>query len=269
MELQSEKENGRMSNMSLHCIGDSHTSFFTGYNMIQREYPCVGKSVVTKITTYRIGAPLAYNLCEKKSKSQSREKLFEIINKLDCKKDLILLSFGEIDCRAHLKKHAEKRDISLLEIVHECLQRYLIVIKEIQQKGFKVVVWNAIPTAMGLEDNLSEYPYYGNYLERNNLCILFNEELRKYSIEFNFFYLGTYEKIINKKLITNDKYYFDKVHLSSKLLPLVLKKVKNKFPCLKIKRSEFFKIKARYVCFILGIDKKIDRIITSIRRNNF
>ena len=254
--------------MKLHCIGDSHTSFFTGYNVIQPEYPGIGKSLISNILTYRIGAPLAYNLCEVNSKSKSREKLFEIINKFDCKNDIILLSFGEIDCRAHLKKNAEKRNISSSEVVHECLKRYLIVINEIKQKGFKVVIWNAVPTAMGLEDNKSEYPYYGSYVDRNNLCVLFNEELEKLSKQHDFLYLGIFKRIISKKLVTNDKYYFDKVHLSSKLLPVVLSKISQEFPSLIFKPLELVKIKARYIFFRLGIDKKIDKIVTSIRRKN-
>ena len=134
-----------MSSMNLHCIGDSHTAFFTGYNKIQPEYPQSFKSIVKNIYTYRLGSSLAYNLCEPHSRTKSRQKLFEIIDTLHYKTDILLLSFGEVDCRAHVIKQAELKNITMEDAVKECALRYLSVIKELKEfDTYSVVIQNAL-----------------------------------------------------------------------------------------------------------------------------
>lgn len=266
MELQLEKGNGKMSNRNLHCIGDSHTAFFTGYNIIQPEYPETLKSLAKNIYTYRLGSPLAYNLCEINSKTKSNEKLFEIIRTLNCDTDIVLLSFGEVDCRAHLIKQVEIKSTTIDEAVHGCVNRYLLVIKKILELNFKVIVWNAVPTAMGFENEKFEYPYYGSFEERNKACILFNEELKKKSSEIGFYFIAAYKKIINRNFTTNDKYYFDKIHLSSKLLPLAIKTITQAIPEFGITKIELLKIKTRILLNTIGIENRTDKFINKIKK---
>ena len=255
-----------MFKMNLHCIGDSHTAFFTGYNIIQPEYPKVLQSIPQNIYTYRLGSPLAYNLCEPNSKTQSNEKLFEIINKLNYRTDIVLLSFGEVDCRAHVIKQAEIKNITIDEAVHECVSRYLIVIKKILELNFKVVIWNAVPTAMGFENVKFEYPYYGSFEERNKACILFNEELQKKATEIGFHFIAVYKKIINKNFTTNNEYYFDKIHLSNKLLPVALKNISEAIPGFGIPKLELLKIKTRILLNAIGIESTTDKFINKIKK---
>jgi hypothetical protein len=259
-------ENGKMFNMNLHCIGDSHTAFFTGYNNIQPEYPKASKSFAKNIFTYRLGSSLAYNLCEPDSKTKSNVKLFEILSTLNCTTDIVLLSFGEVDCRAHVIKQAELKNITIDEAVHECVNRYLLVIKRILNLNFKVIVWNAVPTSMGFENVQMEYPYYGTFEERNKACILFNEELQKKSIVLGFYFIDVYRKIINKNFTTNNKYYFDKIHLSNKLLPSTINNINNVIPQFSITKIELLKIKIRILLKEIGIEKRTDKLINSIKK---
>jgi hypothetical protein len=215
-----------VSRKVIHCIGDSHTSFFTGDNKIQPEYPTIGYSVISNILTYRIGAPLAYNLCEKNSNSKSNQKLFEIVEKIDSKNSILLLSFGEIDCRAHLLKQAALQNKELDIILNECIERYIKVIHQLRSMGFIVCVWNAIPTAMGLENVSYEYPYFGNFVERNKITAKFNNKLIENQVKYDFQFYGVFEKIIAPDWSTNEKYYFDKIHLNNIMLPEVLKQIR-------------------------------------------
>jgi hypothetical protein len=249
--------------MRIHCIGDSHTSFFTGRNEIQAEYPAIVKSIVSKIFTYRLGAPLAYTLCEKNTKYRSNEKLFEILGTLNPQEDAILLCFGEIDCRAHLIKQAQIRDIGIGEIIEECVRRYLEVILKIKALGFNVGVWNAIPTAMGFEDETLEYPYFGTYLERNKTAFGFNEKLKEYAAIHGFQYYGVFDKIINSNWETDDKYYFDKIHLNSGILPYVLKAIRKANKRHRISGLDIFRVKVRYYLYLLNRTQFFIRIRTA------
>jgi hypothetical protein len=255
-----------MFKMNLHCIGDSHTAFFTGYNTIQPEYPKTLQSISKNIYTYRLGSPLAYNLCEPNSKTKSNEKLFEIINTLNYKTDIVLLSFGEVDCRAHVIKQADIKNITIDEAVYECVNRYLLVINKIVELNFKVIVWNAVPTAMGFENEKFEYPYYGSFEERNKACILFNEALQKKSVELGFYFIAVYKKIINKNFTTNDKYYFDKIHLSNRLLPYTINNITHAIPQFRITKMELLKIKTRIFLNTIGIENTTDKFINKIKK---
>lgn len=252
------------SHIKLHCIGDSHTAFFTGYNKIQPAYPEVVCGIAKNVFTYRLGSPLAYNLCESDSTLKSKEKVFSILQTLNPQEDIILLSFGEVDCRAHLIKQSELNNLTIAESVHICVERYLKVVEEILKMQFRVVVWNAVPTSYGFEDIDFEYPYYGTYVERNLACILFNEALKKRSVELGFYYLGVYELIINKELFSMPKYYFDRIHLSNRLLPLVFKLLQKEFPNLEINSQEVFKIKIRGLLFRIGIEHYAEKFITRL-----
>ncbi len=229
--------------MKLHCIGDSHTAFFTGYDKIQSEYPEIVFSIVSNILTYRIGAPLAFNLCEKVSKENSNKKLFAILKSLNIQEDFILLCFGEIDCRAHIIKQAEITNKSIEEVIENCINRYVSVVLEIKKMGFRVGVWNAIPSAIGINNPNSEFPYYGKDLERNIVTKKFNERLAFFSINNQFNYWQIFDLLVDENLKTREKYYFDKVHLNSKLLPITLSKIVKDLPMLNFRKQDIFKIK--------------------------
>jgi FkbM family methyltransferase len=246
---------GKRLAMKIHCIGDSHTSFFTGYNRIQPEYPEIVPGVVKNIRTYRLGAPLAYTLCETGTKYKSQEKLFTILDSLNPRIDFILLCFGEIDCRAHLIKQAEIQNRAVTEVVDECVKRYVNVIMKIKDLGFQVGVWNAIPTAMGFENEFLEYPYYGNYVDRNRVAFNFNNRLKEYASTCGFQYFGVFDKIIDSHWVTDDRYYFDKIHLNSKILPYILKAMRRSNKNLGISYVSILNVKAIFYQYLL--DKKI------------
>jgi len=48
--------------MIINCIGDSHASFFSGFDCIIPEWPQNGNCYFKNIKAYRIGPVLAYSL---------------------------------------------------------------------------------------------------------------------------------------------------------------------------------------------------------------
>ena len=251
--------------MKIHCIGDSHTSFFSGYNFIQAEFPEIGKSIVRNIFTYRIGAPLAYNLCDWESNSRSHEKLLKILTTLKPKEDFILLCFGEIDCRAHIIRQAEISGIEISAVVAECVTRYLKVILEIKSKKFDVGVWNVIPTAISIESQNPEFPHYGNYVQRNKVSFMFNEKMKEYSCQHGFYYFGIFGKLIKKNWVTREKYYLDKIHLNTKALPYTLKGMQSQNKNFNIRNIDILQVRISNCFFFFHQNDRTNRFF-SIRK---
>jgi hypothetical protein len=205
----------------IHCIGDSHASFFSGYDRIQPGYPEPSDNKYPFFTCYRLGAVLAYNLPRSGTKEQGREKLLQLLSALP-QNATVLLCFGEIDCRCHLLKQAEVQGKPIDDIVTTCIESYFRAIDEIVEKGFEVIVWNAVPSS---NTNNEEYPVYGSLEARNKCTVLFNRHLEKECKSRNLFFLSIYQKLLDKDLKTDFIYYFDSIHLGQLAMPMVLQEL--------------------------------------------
>ena len=220
-------------NNVIHCLGDSHTSFFSGSNNIQPLWPKESDDGIPLFKTCRIDASLAYNLCKTDTSTHGREKLFSILAHID-KNDIILLSFGEVDCRVHLVKQALLQDKSIEEIVKECTERYFSVIREITNLGYTVIIWGAIPTSTSETPISQDYPSFGTCLERNRATKLFNEYLGELAQNNNVPMLSFFHELTETNGLTKRSFLMDKTHLSQKIMPLVIKKLHSLFPEMKM-----------------------------------
>ncbi|OQP66903.1 hypothetical protein A3860_00600 [Niastella vici] len=214
------------------CIGDSHASFFAGKDMIQKEYPDPSINAIPFLEGIRLGPVLAYSLHKENTTNCGREKLFEIVAKLDKEQASILFCFGEIDCRFHIIKQAERQGISLEEGVRNCVDSYFKVIKEVKDLGFDVFVWNAIPTSY-LNQN-PEYPHYGNHQQRNLCTRCFNDMLKSKCNNHGIVFVDVFDALVVKRLFTKEHYLFDGVHLGQIAMPLFLREIKQYFPQIKL-----------------------------------
>ncbi len=215
--------------MNLHCIGDSHCSFFLGYNIIPKEYPFIAKSLHENIFCYRLGASLAYSINKFETSIKSREKLELIVSKLNPQKDIIILSFGEIDCRAHILKQAFLKNVDSTVIVKSCIKNYLEIIDFIEAKKFKIIIWNAIYSANSVFNNEDlEFPFFGKVEERNRVTKEFNTELSFKLLSRSSYFLTISDLIIDKMTgFTLDTFYFDVIHLNNKLFLHALTEINN------------------------------------------
>lgn len=220
----------------IYCIGDSHISFFSGKDKIQPLWPKPCLYALPYFESYRLGPSLAYNLCRNNTVSMGRERLYEVICKQIPKGSHVLFCFGEIDCRAHILKQAEKQKIRLENVIKECVVRYFSVIKEIKNMGYYPVVWNVIPptSRMDLRPETHEYPTYGSQNRRNEVTVLFNRYLDKLCNESNIPMISIYDKLVDNKGNAKSDFYIDDIHLSQKAMPLVLEVVERYFPEIRI-----------------------------------
>lgn len=96
----------------IHCIGDSHSSFFSGTWDIQPEWPGKAADRLPGVFSCRLGAATAHNFIDPGSSTRSGERLWEALGAVPATPDhLVLLSFGEIDCRVHLPRLHEKTGV--------------------------------------------------------------------------------------------------------------------------------------------------------------
>jgi len=214
-----------LKNRILHCIGDSHASFFSGYDKIQPIYPDPSENRYLNIISYRLGPVLAYNLTNTNSTSRGREKLLDILKTKVKPDDYILLSFGEIDCRYHIIKNSIKLNISVEEGVLRCVNRYLKVIKEVMSFGSKVIVFGPIASAADGGTINPNFPRSGTCQERNIVTQLFNEILINRSNEIGFLFISLFTNLVDENLKTKTEYYMDEAHLSQQMFPSFLDKI--------------------------------------------
>lgn len=218
-----------MNKTVLHCIGDSHASFFSGSDVMQPVFPDVARNYIPCFRSYRVGAATAYNLVKEKSQSKGREKVFEILNSIE-KGSEVLLVFGEIDCRVHVLSQVEKQNGTIDVVVEKIVDRYVTFAKEVKEKGYKVSLWGVIGSTdhVGSFGKEHEYPAVGSMVERNKVTKLFNEKLEKKAKKFGLGFVSIFDSLVNKEFVTNKTFYTDEVHLSQKVMLLAIKKIEER-----------------------------------------
>jgi hypothetical protein len=208
----------------IHCIGDSHADFFSGWNFVGPAYPKIGRGRLVFFQSYRLDAVLAYSLCKSDTGMRGREKLMELAKTKLPPGSRLMLCFGEIDCRAHLLKQAELRQVPIEEVVRECVDRYFGVIQEIRALGFQIFIWNVVASSRYV-DLYQEFPTFGDCLERNQATRLFNDYLKGLCEKNNIIFVSIFNKLINKRGLTKMSYYMDSIHLSQTAMPLALREL--------------------------------------------
>ena len=229
--LQQLRIHRKKHKLVIHCIGDSHVTFFSGRNSTQKGWPKKSFDKYSFLKSYWFGAVLAYNLCVFKTRNKGREKLLYLLDHILPLGSKVLFCFGEIDCRAHLLKQAEITGESIQEITRKCVDRYFSVIKETKERGFEVLVYNVIPSGILENTNKIQFPYYGTNLERNNVSKFFNKYLKHKLNKYNITFIDIFDKLVSENYETNLGYYLDDgVHLSQKVMPYFLNELFKNYP---------------------------------------
>ena len=213
----------------IHCIGDSHTSFFSGVDRIQPSWPATSCDQLPWFKTHHIGPALAYNLTKSGTTSQGRESLFEVIASQASPGDYILLSFGEIDCRVHLVKQAHKKTVPLEAAVDACLDEYFKVVREIMALGYKVIVYNITPPrfskkhrGVDYEKSEAELVAVGTWEQRQKAATLFNAGAKHRCETSRAKFLETTHHLIDKRGRLMPFFLMDNVHLAQRAMPATL-----------------------------------------------
>ncbi len=188
---------------SVYVIGDSHVGVFEG----QKNF-----------LVHKVGSATAYNLNKSDSTTQSGIRLFEALRKVR-PGDIVLFSFGEIDCRIHIyyqfKKLGERIPISTL--IKKTVANYRDVLQVVADRGVNFCVYG-IPPA-GKQENNYEYPFYGDAATRAQIYQEFNDELRKMCEASGFRFIDVLSKVKDQDgLISVEFASPDGVYLSSKVV---------------------------------------------------
>ena len=184
-------------------IGDSHTYFLDNLENI---FIC------------HLGPVTAHNLCEDNSSTRGRIKLFNVIKQLNSNISILGLSFGEIDIRVHIIKSALKNNISIEEALIITSRRYLSVVSEIIDMGFKVILigphssgnWYINPEIPHGEESST----IGKVEDRNQSITLWNKILKDFaSINKNCFFASLSDLFIDPNtLLTRNEFLSDGCH---------------------------------------------------------
>jgi len=209
----------------LHCIGDSHASFFSGQEERQPAWPKKANDIIPSFRTYKVGPSLAYSLCESKTKTRGREKLFKILKQIPDQSN-VMLCFGEIDCRAHVMKRVEQTKKSPASVVQTIVKRYFSVVMEIVKiNKFRVFVWNVIPSSYLNKLRQNRWPVYGTVQERNKITKIFNDLLKERCDTNDIPFIDVFDHFVDG-LMTKKEFYHDDVHFSQRTMPIVLEELK-------------------------------------------
>lgn len=225
----------------IYCIGDSHVNLFSGYDHLQKKWPHPSRDRLPQFKVYRVGAGLAYNLRELGTTMGTRERLLKAIETIPPESQ-ILLCFGEIDCRFHLIRHAEKTSKNWDDVAEECAARYFEGLQVLIEKRFKVSVYNVIPSARQSKID-KKFPTTGTCLERNKMTQLFNAALREKCSQKGLPFVESFESLINQKGLTKSLYYLDKVHLAQRALPHIMRAIENALPDFKFEKPKYHSIR--------------------------
>ena len=212
----------------IHCIGDSHVSLFSGVDYLQNPLPHPSVDKLPQFRVHRIGPGLAYNLCKEGTTTRSRERMIEILEGLT-KGSRVMLSFGEVDCRAHLIQQAEKSGQDWNSITQSCAHRYIEGAEIVKEMGFQLIIYNVIPSSRHTKPGKA-YPTSGSCLERNEITILFNQAVAQICHDKGTPFIQTFFKLVNDSKLTRSIYYFDKIHLSQRALPLTVSALAQTLP---------------------------------------
>jgi hypothetical protein len=196
----------------IHVIGDSHVVPFRGS---------------MPFLVHHLGAATAYNLNKKNSSTKSNEKLFKVIDKLS-RKDIVMLSFGEIDCRIHIyyqhKKNNERHSIS--ELIDRTISNYGEVMAQLRERGVNFCVYCVSPAAN--VGNEYKYPFYGTAEIRSQINRMFNEKLGAFCRSNGYKFIDIYDRVSDKDGLMLKEYAGDDIHLNRKAVRLVRGELRDK-----------------------------------------
>ena len=219
-------------------VGDSHTSFFSGHDIINFCHLKNGinncRDDIENFITFHVGPALAYNLNRYNSSNKAREKIEYLLDKKYLKSgDTVLLCFGCIDTSVHLLKHIQGPDFNegVKQASEIIINNYFEFIDKLQALGLKIYLWAALPQEKFVPEELDES------IKRNKAVKIYNELLNIRAEKSDIKVLSVFDNLINEDFTMKQQYFLDGAHLNQKAWEFALDEVK------KIDILKDFKIK--------------------------
>ena len=218
-------------NNTIIVIGDSHTYFFSGQEVIRPRKIAYHHGVINssenllpKFSPIHIGPVLAYNANKYGTKTRGREKVEYLIKKRMIERGAqVLFCYGEIDIRNHVVRQASNQGIAMERVVDEVLANYLSFLVSMRDEGFRVACWGPTPSFSDTGKPNDEFPVHGDEIMRNRATLYFNEQLKKMCQQNNVGFVSIAEKLIDERGRIKQDFFVDGCHLSQKAWSLVAK----------------------------------------------
>ncbi|WP_424358258.1 SGNH/GDSL hydrolase family protein [Methanocella sp. MCL-LM] len=213
----------------IYVIGDSHSWAFKN----QRSF-----------IIRNIGPATAYNLVNRNSTIQSYRKLLKAVEKIDRKKDYVILTFGEIDCRVHFYNQYMKNNgkVSMDKLMDTTIENYGQVLSELRARGVNFLVYGVLPAARDVvryppyatkkireevvNSFKSNYHYQASPEMRSYINRRFNQKLKAYCLAHQYKYLDIYPVVADKQGFVRDEFVADEIHVNGRIMPYVKEMLK-------------------------------------------
>jgi hypothetical protein len=162
----------------IYIYGDSHANFsFKNLKLDNKNY------FYPSITMFRIG----------------RDNSIINFNKDEiCKNDIIILSYGEVDCRCHIQRQINNGRIED-DIINELVNNYYqTIINNIVNKNVKIIIVGIIPPTKQYDFEslygpiLHEFPFIGKDEDRVRYTIKLNKKLEEFALNNDYIYFNPY-----------------------------------------------------------------------------
>jgi hypothetical protein len=210
-------------------IGDSHTYFFSGLEVIRPKKIAYHHGAISSsenllpgFSPIHIGPVLAYNANTYGTKTRGREKVDYLIKKRMIEPSAqVLFCYGEIDIRNHVVRQAGAQGVSVESVVDKILQNYLSFLVSMRDKGFRVACWGPTPSFPDAEQPSEAFPVHGDEITRNRATLYFNGQLRNLCRQNSLGFVSIAEKLIDERGRIRCDYFVDGCHLSQKVWSLV------------------------------------------------
>ena len=120
---------------------------------------------------------------------------------------------------------------SAVDVVKECVDRYVSVMLNYKDHGYDIIAWG--PIASWHEDKpYTTGPSYGTCFDRNTVTKEFNEYLSEICLKHGIKFVTIFTDMVDENLMTKHEYLDDwggcHIHLNQKSLPLIISQFKDK-----------------------------------------
>lgn len=209
-------------------IGDSHVNVFSGNENLTLLSIGHGVNICPDngnkpFTALHLGPCLAYNSQKYNTTNKFIEKYEWLTSCFLDHDDIIIISLGEIDMRAHVYKEVQKQGCTYEKVLDDILKNYTGFLLAQKQRYPNLYVWAPIASQKDYHPNDHKLlPRYGTECERNLATKLFSEKLSAFCSKNKIGFLSILDKLIDKNLQTIEDYYSnDFWHLSQKAYPVI------------------------------------------------
>jgi hypothetical protein len=227
VKISDDREGSNGFADKIFAVGDSHIRFLSGCDEAVRDWPA-GQDAIkfegysSKFIGLHLGPGLAFNLNTPNTKNRSREKIEGLIRSgVLFKGSSIMFSFGEIDCRYHVCRQADRQAQAIQDIVDQITDEYAVFLDWVQAQGFRASVWGIPSVTWIKETTTSDNPVYGSYAQRHMAAARFNARMKDLCGLRSIPFLSVLDTISDAEGALHKELFFDALHLSQRARPLL------------------------------------------------